>query len=74
MGCNTISGSDSANFLLFLQALRNDPAGENLTLSAAASLTPFAGSDGNPMSDVSDFAKVLDYVGQLSQCLSVCGC
>ncbi|KAJ2988899.1 hypothetical protein NUW54_g8966 [Trametes sanguinea] len=50
------------NFLSFLQALRADPAGQNLTLSAAAGITPFAGPDGNPMSDVSDFAKVLDYV------------
>ncbi|KAL7283986.1 hypothetical protein ACG7TL_001259 [Trametes sanguinea] len=62
IGCNLISADDSQNFLSFLQALRADPAGQNLTLSAAAGITPFAGPDGTPMSDVSDFAKVLDYV------------
>ncbi|KAI0371354.1 glycoside hydrolase [Pilatotrama ljubarskyi] len=62
MGCNVIADDDSANFLAFLQALRADPAGANLTLSAAAGITPFNGPDGKPMADVSDFAKVLDYV------------
>lgn len=57
MGCNTESPDDSANFLSFLQALRADPAGHNITVSAAVGLTPFAG-----MSDVSAFASVLDYI------------
>lgn len=35
----------------------------NLILSAAVSLKPFLDSNGNPMSDVSGFAKVLDYIG-----------
>ena len=61
MGCNLISSDDSANFLSFLQALRKE-VGTNFTLSAAAGITPFAGSDGNPMSDVSAFADALDYV------------
>ncbi|KAI0938515.1 hypothetical protein AcV5_000182 [Taiwanofungus camphoratus] len=56
-GCNTESPDDSANFLSFLQALRADPAGQNITVSAAVGLTPFAG-----MSDVSAFAFVLDYI------------
>ena len=63
VGCNTISPDDSANFLSFLQELREQPAGQNITLSAAVSLTPFAGADGNPMNDISEFSKVLDYVG-----------
>ncbi|KAF7966092.1 hypothetical protein HWV62_40180 [Athelia sp. TMB] len=63
VGCNTISPDDSANFLSFLQALRQDPDGANLTLSAAVSITPFAGADGTPMADVSDFAQVLNYIG-----------
>jgi len=62
MGCNTISGSDSANFLSFLQTLRAEPAAKNLTLSAAVGLTPFASSSGSPMTDVSAFASVLDFV------------
>lgn len=35
----------------------------NLILTAAVSLTPFLDSNGKPMSDVSGFAKVLDYIG-----------
>ncbi|KAH9943558.1 glycoside hydrolase superfamily [Amylocystis lapponica] len=62
LGCNTISTADSANFLSFLQALRAAPGGSNITLSAAAGLTPFAGPDGTPMSDVSSFADALDWV------------
>ena len=33
-----------------------------MTLSAAASIVPFNGPDGTPSNDVSEFAKVLDYV------------
>jgi chitinase len=63
IGCNKLSSDDSANFLLFLQQLRGEAAAHNLTLTAAVSLTPFAGSDGTPMTDVSEFADVLDYIG-----------
>ncbi|KXN92316.1 Chitinase A1 [Leucoagaricus sp. SymC.cos] len=62
IGCNTISPSDTASFLSLLQELRKDPLGAKLTLSAAVSITPFAGPDGNPMTDVSAFAKVLDWI------------
>ncbi|EIW51657.1 glycoside hydrolase [Trametes versicolor FP-101664 SS1] len=62
MGCNLISDDDSQNFLSFLQALRADPAGQNLTLSAATGITPYNGPDGTPLSDVSAFAGVLDYI------------
>lgn len=63
-GSNTVSPDDSVNFLSFLQALRQQPRGKNITISVAVSLAPFMGSDGNPMSDVSDFAEVLDYIGE----------
>lgn len=63
MGCNVVSPSDSANFLLFLTALRKDPVGANLRLTAAVGLGPFVGSDGNPMTDVSQFASVLNHIG-----------
>jgi hypothetical protein len=43
----------------------------NLILSAAVSLKPFLDSNGKPMSDVSEFAKVLDYIGSLFLALSV---
>ena len=58
-----MSKNDTANFLSFLQELRQDPLGHNLILSATTSVLPFAGPDGNPLSDVSGFAKVLDFIG-----------
>nr|GAT54843.1 glycoside hydrolase family 18 protein [Mycena chlorophos] len=62
LGCNVVSSEDSANFLSFLQQLRGTSAGKNLILTAPVSLTPFIGSDGEPMSDVSAFADVLNYI------------
>jgi chitinase len=53
---------DTANLLLFLEELRLHPLGRNLILSAATSVLPYAGPDGNPLKDVSGFAKVLDYI------------
>ena len=66
IGCNVASANDSTNFLSFLQTLRGQDGAQNLILSAAVAVTPFVGSDGTPMSDVSGFAKVLDYIGTLS--------
>ncbi|KAK0468168.1 glycoside hydrolase superfamily [Desarmillaria tabescens] len=52
---------DSANFLAFLQLLRKSlPSGAKI--SAAVQPTTFVGDDGQPMKDVSKFAKVLDWV------------
>ncbi|KAI9458903.1 chitinase [Lactarius psammicola] len=62
IGCNLISADDSANFLSFLQTLRNQDGAKDLIISAAVSIKPFVGSDGNPMTDVSEFAKVLNYI------------
>ncbi|KAH7889046.1 glycoside hydrolase family 18 protein [Phlebopus sp. FC_14] len=62
IGCNTISANDTANFLAFLQELRTDPTGANLTLSAAVGVTPFRDASGTPSSNVSGFADVLDYI------------
>ncbi|KAG0700910.1 glycoside hydrolase superfamily, partial [Suillus ampliporus] len=61
IGCNTISVNDTANFLTFLQELRQSPLGANLTLSAAIRLAPFDTSR-NPLTGVTGFAKVLDYI------------
>ena len=66
IGCNVVSANDSTNFLSFLQTLRGQDGAQNLILSAAVAVTPFVGSDGTAMSDVSGFAKVLDYIGPLS--------
>jgi chitinase len=51
--------------LAFLQILRDQDGAEDLIITAAVTITPFIGSDGNPMTDVSEFAKVLDYIGSL---------
>jgi len=61
IGCNIMSTNDSANFLSFLQTLRS-MSGSDLTISAAVSVTPFVGPDGNPLTDVSAFGQVLDYI------------
>jgi chitinase len=65
IGSNIISTDDSANFLSFLQTLRNQAGAQDLIISAAVSITPFVGSDGSPLTDVSAFAAVLDSIGSL---------
>ncbi|KAF9232669.1 glycoside hydrolase family 18 protein [Melanogaster broomeanus] len=62
VGCNTISVNDTQNFLSFLQELRKDPVGARLTLSAATSIVPFTDGTGSPLTDVSAFAAVFDYI------------
>ncbi|KDN38191.1 hypothetical protein RSAG8_09694, partial [Rhizoctonia solani AG-8 WAC10335] len=60
-GNNQVSSQDSAHFLTFLQLLRSQlPKPAKLT--AATQVTPFAGPDGRPLTDVSEFAKVLDWI------------
>ena len=58
---NVVSSSDTAHYLSFLKLLRRTlPAGAKIT--AAATTVPWAGPDGAPMKDMSEFAKVLDWV------------
>lgn len=64
IGCNVISSDDTANYLSFLTKLRT-AVGPDVKLSAAVGITPWAGSDGSPSSDVSGFSKQLDYLGIL---------
>jgi chitinase len=64
IGTNTISPNDSANFLLFLQLLQTIPVLLKTTLSASVPIAPFAGPTGTPLTDVSGFAAVLDYIGE----------
>jgi chitinase len=66
IGCNQISPNDTANFLSFLQKLRADPVGSNLTLSAAVGITPWNGPDGTPMTNVSEFSNYLDYINVMN--------
>src|SRR6266550_526527 len=62
IGCNIVSTNDSANFLSFLQTFRSI-SGPNLIISAAVPVNPFVGPDGKPLTDVSGFGQVLDYIG-----------
>jgi chitinase len=58
---NKVSPSDTANFLVFLRLLRS-ALPPSAAITAAVLPEPFAGSDGNPSANVSDFAQVLDWV------------
>lgn len=70
IGCNAISPDDAANFLLFLQELRQDPVGQKLYLTAAVGIKPFNGPDGSPSNDVSGFSKVLNHIAIMSYDIS----
>ena len=62
IGCNIVSTNDSVNFLSFLQTFRS-MSGPNLIISAAVPVTPFMGPDNEPLTNVSGFGQVLDYIG-----------
>lgn len=58
---NQVDPNDSANFLSFLQLLRKTlPAGAVIT--AATQTSPFVDNTGQPMTNVSEFAEVLDWI------------
>jgi len=58
---NKVDPNDSKNLLAFLQLLRQELPKE-AKITAATLPSTFAGEDGEPMVDVSEFAKVLDWV------------
>ncbi|KAG2074132.1 glycoside hydrolase [Suillus decipiens] len=58
----TPRADDTANFLAFFQELRKNPVAAKLVLSAAVSVLPFYDATENHATDVSGFAKVLDYI------------
>ncbi|KAJ7180229.1 glycoside hydrolase [Mycena crocata] len=60
-GRNEVDINDTANFLLFLRLLRSmlPPAA---VITAATLTTPFYGPDGQPRSDVTEFAQVLNWI------------
>lgn len=62
IGCNAVNPDDTTNFLSFLNELRADPIGKGLILTAATSVFPWVGPDGDRLSDVSAFAKNLDWI------------
>ena len=61
IGCNTISKQDTPNLLSLLKELRAHPIGRRLILTAAVPTTPWFDPNDQP-SDISPFAKLLDYV------------
>lgn len=62
LGCNSINANDTANYLTFLQELREHPDGKDLYLTAAGSLFPWYDASGVSSTDLSGFADVLDYI------------
>ena len=56
-GCNTISSSDTSNFLSFFQVLRSKLPSTTI-LTAAVSSSPWVG-----LNDLSGFAPLINYVG-----------
>ncbi|KAG8956634.1 hypothetical protein FRC04_000112 [Tulasnella sp. 424] len=58
---NTISSSDSANYLSFLKILRATLP-DDAVITAATQVWPFAGSNGAPLKDVSAFAQYFDWI------------
>ena len=58
---NVFHPNDTANFLEFLKVLRNK-TDETFILTAATSTSPWVGADGNPSTNLSAFASVLDYI------------
>lgn len=62
LGCNAINDDDTANFLAFLEELREQPEGKDLYLTAAGSLFPWNNASGVASTDLEGFANVLDYI------------
>ncbi|KAK7043207.1 hypothetical protein VNI00_008561 [Paramarasmius palmivorus] len=62
VGCNLVSNEDTQNFLSFLQELRKDPVGANITLTAATSIQPWNDTNGVPSTDLSGFAQAFDFI------------
>ncbi|KAK5827626.1 glycosyl hydrolases family 18-domain-containing protein [Linnemannia elongata] len=64
--CNTVSPNDTANYLLLLQEVRVQMDLEfptnHKTITSAVSIFPWAGADGNSLTDVQAFIPVFDWV------------
>lgn len=58
---NAVSSQDSANFLKFLTELRAALPTDAI-ITTATQVWPFADTNGQPMTDVSGFAKVIDWI------------
>lgn len=65
IGCNKISTADSANLLLFVKELRT-VMGTSKLITAAVGTSTFIGANGKPLTDVSAYAKQMDYLNLMS--------
>ncbi|KAF8329382.1 chitinase [Cantharellus anzutake] len=61
IGCNTLSASDTANFLEFLKELRASELKDKF-ITASTAIKPFLDASGNPLRNVSEFADVLSWI------------
>ena len=68
---NRVDGKDTPNFLLFLTILRAILP-DTARISAAVQTSTFADTQAHPMTDLSDFARVLDWVSLMNY--DVWGC
>lgn len=64
-GSNVVSPQDSANLLLFLGSLRA-ALGSSKYITAAVPTSPWVGSNGNPLADVSKYARFLNYINLMA--------
>ncbi|KAI0230558.1 hypothetical protein L0F63_000338 [Massospora cicadina] len=64
--CNVVSKGDSQNYLLLLKELRlalnKAFPGRQTLITAAVRTHPFDGSNGRPLTDVSEYAKYFDFI------------
>lgn len=58
---NAVSGDDTDNFLVFCRELRA-AVPEGSLITAATQVWPFYGNNGQPLSDVSGFAEIFDWI------------
>ncbi|GAA5854560.1 hypothetical protein JCM8547_004885 [Rhodosporidiobolus lusitaniae] len=65
IGCNSISSSDSANFLELLKLLRKKLGSKKL-ITAAVSTSGLIGENGEVLSDFSPYGEYLDYLNLMT--------
>ncbi|KAL8276452.1 hypothetical protein RQP46_011154 [Phenoliferia psychrophenolica] len=65
IGCNNISSADSANLLLFVKELKHQ-LGPSKIITAAVSVNGLYGADGTILTDVSEYAKYIDYLNVMN--------
>ncbi|BGO90739.1 hypothetical protein JCM10020v2_002382 [Rhodotorula toruloides] len=65
IGCNAVSGDDSAHLLAFLKVLRSQ-IGSSKLITAAVSTDGFLGANGKALSDFKPYGQYLDYINLMT--------